>query len=46
VNIPPQQIRHFNSLLIRSFDLSPDGKQLVMDRGTANRDVVLIRHVR
>jgi eukaryotic-like serine/threonine-protein kinase len=40
------QITHFNSALIRSFDLSRDGKQLVMNRGTANRDVVLIRDVR
>jgi Tol biopolymer transport system component/predicted Ser/Thr protein kinase len=43
---PPKQITHFNSTLIRSFDLSSDGKQLVMDRGTANRDVVLIRDLR
>jgi eukaryotic-like serine/threonine-protein kinase len=43
---PPKQITHFTSELIRSFDLSRDGKQLVMDRGTTNRDVVLIRDVR
>ena len=43
---PPKQITHFTSELIRNFDLSRDGKQLVMDRGTANRDVVLIRDVR
>lgn len=43
---PPKQITHFNSALIRSFDLSRDGKQLVMNRGTANRDVVLIHDVR
>lgn len=42
----PKQITHFNSELIRSFDLSRDGKQLVMNRGTANRDVVLIRDLR
>jgi len=42
---PPQQITHFNSLVILSFDLSRDGK-LVMERGTLNRDVVLIRDVR
>jgi Tol biopolymer transport system component len=41
-----KQITHFNSLLIRSFDLSRDGKQLVMDRGTASRDVVLIHDLR
>jgi Tol biopolymer transport system component len=39
----PKQITHFNGLLINSFDLSRDGKELVMSRGTANRDVVLIR---
>lgn len=43
---PPKQITHFTSELISSFDLSRDGKQLVMNRGTANRDVVLIRDVR
>ncbi len=43
---PPKQITHFNSEVIRSFDLSRDGKHLVMNRGTANRDVVLIRDVR
>lgn len=40
---PPKQITHFKSLLLRSFDVSRDGKQLVMNRGTAARDVVLIR---
>jgi serine/threonine protein kinase/Tol biopolymer transport system component len=43
---PPNQITHFNSLLISQFDLSQDGKELVMSRGTANRDVVLIRDLR
>jgi eukaryotic-like serine/threonine-protein kinase len=43
---PPKQITHFNSEVIRSFDLSRDGKQLVMNRGTSNRDVVLIRDVK
>jgi eukaryotic-like serine/threonine-protein kinase len=42
----PKQITHFTSDLMRSFDLSRDGKQLVMNRGTENRDVVLIRDVR
>ena len=41
-----KQITRFNSEMIRSFDLSRDGKRLVMSRGTANRDVVLIRDVR
>jgi len=39
-------IHTFNSLLILDFDLSSDGKELVMTRGTANRDVVLIRDVK
>ena len=43
---PPKQITHFNSLLIRSFNLSHDGKQLAMNRGTATRDVVLIRDLK
>jgi eukaryotic-like serine/threonine-protein kinase len=43
---PPKQITHFNSELIQGFDLSRDGKQLVMNRGTADRDVVLIHDVR
>lgn len=42
----PSQITHFNSLLISQFDLSRDGKRLVMTRGTANRDVVLIHDSR
>jgi Tol biopolymer transport system component len=43
---PPKQITHFSSLVIWSFDLSRDGKRLVMDRGIDNRDVVLIRDLR
>lgn len=43
---PAKQVTHFNNLLIFSFDVSRDGKQLVMNRGTSNRDVVLIRDVR
>ncbi len=42
----PKQITHFNSELISSFDLSPDGKRLVMSRGTRKQDVVLIRDLR
>jgi eukaryotic-like serine/threonine-protein kinase len=43
---PAQQITHFSSELIQSFDLSRDGKQLVMSRGTANRDMVLIHDLK
>jgi Tol biopolymer transport system component/DNA-binding winged helix-turn-helix (wHTH) protein len=42
----PRPITHFNNLLISQFDLSRDGKELVMSRGTANRDVVLVRDLR
>jgi len=43
---PPKRITYFNNDVIRSFDLSRDGKQLVTDRGTANRDMLLIWDVR
>jgi hypothetical protein len=42
----PKQITHFTSETIQRFDLSQDGKQLVMNRGTINEDVVLIRDLR
>jgi eukaryotic-like serine/threonine-protein kinase len=42
----PKQMTHFNSELILSFDLSRDGKRLVMSRGTIKQDVVLIRDLR
>jgi eukaryotic-like serine/threonine-protein kinase len=42
----PKQITHFNSEWIYAFDLSPDGKRLVMSRGTEKKDVVLIRDLR
>ncbi len=42
----PKQITHFNSELISNFDLSRDGKRLVMSRGTRKQDVVLIRDLK
>jgi len=42
----PKQITHFNSEEITNFDLSRDGKRIVMSRGTGNQDVVLIRDLR
>jgi serine/threonine protein kinase len=42
----PKQITHFKSLLLRSFEVSRDGQQIVMNRGTAARDVVLIRDLK
>ena len=42
----PQQLTRFKSDRIFSFGLSPDGRQLVLARGTQTRDVVLIRDFR
>jgi Tol biopolymer transport system component len=42
----PKQITHFNSEAILSFDLSRDGKRIVMSRGTGEQDVLLIRDLR
>jgi serine/threonine protein kinase/Tol biopolymer transport system component len=42
----PKQITHFNSEEIASFDLSRDGKRIVMDRGILKQDVLLIRDLR
>jgi TolB protein len=40
---PAKQLTKFGSGLIFSFQLSPDGKQVVMSRGTQTDDVILIR---
>jgi Tol biopolymer transport system component len=42
----PRQITHFKSDFIFAFDLSRDGKKLVMERGHETSDVVLIRDLR
>ena len=42
----PKQVTHFNSEQIWGFDLSRDGKRLVMRRGRTQEDVVLIRNLR
>jgi Tol biopolymer transport system component len=39
---PPRQVTFFRSDRILSFDWSPDGKLLVLSRGTRSSDVVLI----
>jgi len=39
---PARQITHFRGELIRDFDWSHDGKQLVVARGHLNRNIVLI----
>jgi eukaryotic-like serine/threonine-protein kinase len=39
---PRQQLTHFNSDIIYSFDWSRDGKQLVCSRGTSSTDAVSI----
>jgi Tol biopolymer transport system component len=42
---PPKQITHFNQYVIYDFDLSRDGKQLVMDRLADSDHVIVIRGV-
>ena len=42
----PEQITHFSSDSIFGFDVSRDGKSLVMNRGRLTSNVVLIRDVR
>ena len=42
---PPRQLTNFKSDLIFTFDLSMDGKQLALSRGTISNDVVLIADV-
>jgi Tol biopolymer transport system component len=41
-----KQITHFNQAFIQMFDLSSDGKRLVMDRYTESDHVMLIRDLR
>ncbi len=43
---PPKQVTNFKTELIYNFDLSADGKKLVVARGTTTSDVVLIRNFR
>jgi len=40
---PGKQLTDFKSEFIRDFDYSLDGKQLAVDRGHRESDVVLIR---
>jgi len=42
----PTQITHFSSDEITDFDVSPDGKRVVMELARVTSDVVLIRDVR
>ncbi len=42
----PKQLTDFKTDLIWTFDLSPDGKQLVMSRGRNVDDVVLISNAK
>jgi Tol biopolymer transport system component len=39
----PRQLTNFNSGLIFAFQISPDGKQIVLSRGTQTDDVILLR---
>jgi Tol biopolymer transport system component len=42
----PKQVTNFKSDLIFAFDLSPDGKQMTLSRGTVSNNVVLISDVK
>ena len=42
----PKQLTNFTSELIYEFDISRDGKQLVLNRGTRTTDVVLISNIK
>ena len=42
----PTQVTHFVSDQIDGFDVSRDGKQLLMERGRTTSDAVLIRDLR
>ncbi len=43
---PPKQLTDFKTEVIYNFDLSADGRQLVLARGTTTSDVVLIKNFR
>lgn len=43
---PPQQITHFVDETILGFDVSSDGKRLIISRGNLTRDALLIRDFR
>ena len=43
---PAKQLTNFKSSRIFSFDWSPDGRQLILSRGTASSDVVLLSNFR
>jgi Tol biopolymer transport system component len=43
---PAKQLTSYKSSRIFSFDWSPDGRQLILSRGTATSDVVLISNFR
>ena len=42
----PEEVTHFSDEFILTFDLSRDGKRLVIDRGMSMGDVMLMRDVR
>jgi eukaryotic-like serine/threonine-protein kinase len=43
---PPRQVTNFKSDIIFAFDLSNDGKRMVLSRGNISNDVVLIADVK
>jgi Tol biopolymer transport system component len=42
----PSPVTRFTSLRITAFDISPDGKRLLLARGTTSSDVVMIRDLK
>ena len=42
-NSPARQLTYFNSGLIFAFQVSPDGKQIALSRGSQTDDVILLR---
>ena len=43
---PPRKITQFDDDYVLRFDVSPDGRQLAIVRGTLSRDAVLIENFR
>ena len=43
---PGRPLTHFTDQSIFDFNVSPDGRRLILSRGSLRRDAVLIRHFR
>ena len=42
----PRKVTNFADQVILAFDRTPDGKRLIIARGTLNRDAVMIKNFR